>query len=244
MLMAEGTVSKSSVLSLVYPVGANPEYESQYDSASVCLNESRHKFNEFSQFLQTLASELGVEASEQADLPDILSIPSLNIEFDMRKVDELPLLREENRMKFLAALRNVYRRSPSVSSIHTDLSTIHMHLKEGNDLVVSFSLNDEYAHSIQSATLEPSYPCFQNAIEYAISRNDVGLLVYQAISGLYASQRLHLEMERLQEKAVVTSEDDRSVEIVFPEEVEMTCMIPALYPNVEMERGVENRRLD
>ena len=209
----------------------------------MCLNESRHKFNELSQFIQALASELGVEASEPSDLPDILSIPSLNIEIDIRNVNELPLLREENRMKFLTSLRNVYRRSPSVSSIHTDPSHIHMHLKEGNDLDVSFSLNDESAHSIQSATLDPSYPCFQKAIEYAISRNDVALLVYQAISGLYASQRLHAEIESLQEKAIVTSEDDQTMEIVFPEEVEVTCLIPALYPNVEMEKGVESRRL-
>lgn len=193
-----------------------------------------------SQFLEDFASELGVEASEQSELPDVLSIPSLSLEFDLRNLDELPLLREENRMKFLTSLRSVYRRSPSVDSIRTDTSTVHMHLKEGHELVVSFSLDNEYNHSIQSATLDPSYPCFQDAVEYAISRNDVALLAYQAISGLYASQRLHREMERLQETAIVTSQDDRTVEIVFPGEVEMTCKIPTLYPNVEMGRGVES----
>ena len=71
----------------------------------------------------------------------------------------------------------------------------------------------------------------------------MALLVYQTISGLYASQRLHAEIESLQEKAIVTSEDDQTMEIVFPEEVEVTCLIPALYPNVEMEKGVESRRL-
>lgn len=220
----------------------NSDYESQYDSVSVCLNESRHRYNELSQFIQTLASELNVEASDQSELPDTLSVPSLNIELDIGKLNELPLQREESRMKFLSSLRSIYRRSSSVDSIRTDSSTIHLHLKEGHNLDVSYVLNDQSGPIIQSATLDPSYPCFQDAIEYAISRNDVSLLAYQAISGLYASQRLHREMDRLQEKAVMTSEDDRTVEIVFPEEVEITCLIPALYPNVKI--GKRDSTLD
>ena len=206
----------------------------------ICISETRHAFDELSQTIHSIASNLNVVAPEESTIPEVVSIPSLNVDIHMHDIDETLLVHLEGQLKFLSSLRAVFKRVRSVDSIRAEGSFLNIHFKEGRDLRVEI-IDEENQIRIQSAVLEPSYPCFQAAIEYALSRNDIGLLSQQTITGLYASQRLHKEVETLKEKATITTEDDVTMHVRYADGTEIMCSIPVMYPNVSRADRVRHR---
>ena len=189
----------------------------------------------------------------ETGINDVSHISYNSLDFNLDLLDSVYLEKRENDLHFLQSLRTTMKKVRSVDTINMSHQQVFIHFKEDLDLEVSLNTDEKNQYVIQSAIvlivgvidvqLKPSFPCFDEAIAYAIQRNDIELLVWsseeyftlqtsQTIYALYAHKRLVSEVDDLLEKAVIENEDDVHMRAVFKDGTSIKFKVPAIYPNV------------
>ncbi|KAK8796605.1 hypothetical protein WA588_000734 [Blastocystis sp. NMH] len=211
--------------------GVDADYDNSLRMTADCVQETRALYDTIADKIRSTYEEN--KSMLQTDIPEVssIAIPSLSMTVDLSPLNEDRIVKGENALDYLTKLRAVYKRVSSVQSIAMKDSSLQLTMMEGYTVSVSLKVDSLNHYTITSATIEPSYPCFQKAIEYSIERNDIGLLADQTIYALYASKRLHKELEGLTDKAVITTDDDVHLTMTFKQGTVVKITIPEIYPN-------------
>ena len=156
--------------------GIDHDYDHSMKSTANCVETTKTMYEDIVSSIRSLSERFENQVPSDVQESDFIAIPDVDMIVDLKLLNEDYMLKGQNAIAYLNQLRGIYQKTTSTESISLKGDVLELRMKEG--YIVTVNVHADAANSIVSATIDPSYPCFQEAIDYSIKRNDIQLLVF------------------------------------------------------------------
>lgn len=164
--------------SIVVKEGTDHDYDHSLKSTADCVDTTKTMYEDIVSSIRSLSERFENKLPRDVQESDFIAVPEVDMLVDLRLLNEDTMLKGQNAIAFLTQLRGIYKKTTSTEKISLKGDVLELQMKEGYTVTVRVHVDAANHYSIVSATVDPSYPCFQEAIEYSIKRNDIQLLVF------------------------------------------------------------------
>lgn len=158
--------------------GVDSDYDHSLKSTVDCVENVKTMYEDVIASIRSLYERYENQVPNDVTESDFITIFDLDMTINLKLLNEEYMLKGRNAVDYLIQLREIYKKTTSTESITFKGDVLELRMKEGYTVAVKVYSDATNHYSIVSATVEPSYPCFQEAIDYAIKRNDIQLLVF------------------------------------------------------------------
>ena len=158
--------------------GIDHDYDHSMKSTANCVETTKPMYEDIVSSIRSLSERFENQVPSDVQDSDCIAIPAVDMIVDLKLLNEDYMLKGQNAIAYLNQLRGIYQKTTSTESISLKGDVLELRMKEGYIVTVNVHADAANRYSIVSATIDPSYPCFQEAIDYSIKRNDIQLLVF------------------------------------------------------------------